>query len=141
MIKTKIFDGGSIEGGEFHLILDESAKNPQVVNDTAATLLSTKDAAFSLGRSDSMTDNLDDNNKIDTVKSIADPFTTWLIDLDGFDYSLFKIDWLNRCYAPLLKSISYNSKARVGISKKLAEEYLQGRVDKRIMKRYLNIKR
>lgn len=73
---------------------------------------------------------------VDTVKAIGDPFTTWLIDLDGFDYTQFKLDWINMCYVPLLKRIANNSKAREGISKKLAEEYAQGHVDKRIMKKY-----
>ena len=98
MIKTKIFDGGSIEGGEFHLILEESAKNPQVVNDTAATLLSTKDAAFSLGRSDSMTDNFneDNNNKVDTDtvinKSDTSQTTTESIqeDINGVELEKYR---------------------------------------------------
>lgn len=73
---------------------------------------------------------------VDTVKAIGDPFTTWLIDLDGFDYSKFNVEWINRCYTPLLKRISSNDKAREGISKKIAEEYEQGHVDNRIMKKY-----
>lgn len=73
---------------------------------------------------------------IKTVKAIGDPFTTWLIDLDGFDYNQFKLDWINMCYVPLLKSIAKNSNAREGISKKMADEYAQGHIDKRIMKKY-----
>ena len=37
---------------------------------------------------------------VDTVKAIGEPFTTWLIDLDGFDYSRFNVEWINRCYMP-----------------------------------------
>lgn len=73
---------------------------------------------------------------IETVKSIGDPFTTWLIDLDSFDYSLFKLDWINRCYITLLIKIANNRNAREGISKKIAEEYAQGHVDKRIITKY-----
>lgn len=73
---------------------------------------------------------------VDIVKAIGDPFTSWLIDLDNFDYSQFKLDWINRCYITLLKRIADNDNAKEGISKKIAEEYAQGLVDKRIMKKF-----
>lgn len=79
------------------------------------------------------------NDLVDTVKAIGEPFTTWLIDLDGFDYSQFKLEWINRCYIPLLKRIANNDNAKEGVSKRIAEEYAKGRVDKRIMKKYFSI--
>lgn len=73
---------------------------------------------------------------IETVRKVGDSFSVWLIDLDSFDYSKFDIEWLNRCYPPLLKDIRNNDKARVGIANRIAELYLKGKVDKQLLERY-----
>lgn len=73
---------------------------------------------------------------VETIKNIGDSFSKWLIDLDDFDYSLFEVTWLNRCYPILLKKIADNKKAKSGISKKVAEEYENGRIDRRTMKKF-----
>lgn len=70
------------------------------------------------------------------VRNVGDPFYVWLIDLDSFDYSNFKVEWLNRCYPPLLEDIRKNDRARTEIGDKISEFYLQGKVDKRLLKRY-----
>ena len=73
---------------------------------------------------------------IETVKYVGDSFSVWLIDLDSFDYNEFDVEWLNRCYPPLLQDIGKNEIAKEGICRKISETYLQGKADKKLMERY-----
>lgn len=79
---------------------------------------------------------VDKEDFLEFVKEINDPFSTWITDIEHFDYSLFNIEWINYCYDSLLEKIGENNVAKAGISKKISEEYELGRVNNRIMRKY-----
>lgn len=56
----------------------------------------------------------------------------WLSDIERFDYSLFDLEWLKTCRAPLLSKICNIEKARKEIIKNYKEAYLKGDISKDI---------
>lgn len=78
----------------------------------------------------------DTNSFTDTVNKMDHNLTKWLIDLNGFDYSIFDIKWLEGCSRALLEKIAGNENARRNIANKFREAYMGGKWDEKTAERY-----
>ena len=72
----------------------------------------------------------------DFIKNNDGAFYSWLTDSTQFDYSKFKLEWLAGCSDSLLERIRDDGVSQVKIQEAVRKQYLDGQVDKKILKRY-----
>lgn len=77
---------------------------------------------------------LDVNAYIKFVSDCGNDYQRWLIDLKGFDYQFFNVEWLIKCREKLLSKLAGDDEIKQKIKRRIIEEYNKNQLDDMIIK-------
>ncbi|MCD5448235.1 hypothetical protein LOB72_05655 [Lactobacillus delbrueckii subsp. lactis] len=74
---------------------------------------------------------------VEVIKKSSSEISKWVIDVDGFDYSSFNLNWLLGCSGGLLKVLARKPIVRKNVAQEVKKQFLNRTLDEPILKIYM----
>lgn len=74
---------------------------------------------------------------VEVIKKSSSEISKWVIDVDGFDYSSFNLNWLLGCSGGLLKVLARKPIVRKNVAQEVKKQFLNRTLDKHVLKIYM----
>lgn len=79
----------------------------------------------------------DKEKVVKVIKESSIEISKWLIDVDGYDYNNFDLNWLSRCSGRLLKKLAEKPIVRENVAKEVKKQFFSRTLDSQELKIYM----